>query len=294
MHTAALRLLAMEGDLREAIRLGQLRLHYQPTVHLQTGRMVGVEALLRWDHPSRGLLLPQELIEVAERRNLIGSIGTWVLETACAQAGEWVRRFGAGAPTVAVNISSRQLGDQGLSQQVHRLLRQAGVPPEKLCLEITESQVISVGSSATTDLHALSDSGVAIAVDDFGTGFAGFDYLRRLPVNTIKIDKSYVAGLGIDQTDSAIVASVVTLATSLGLGTVAEGIETEEQRQALQALGCSLGQGWLWYPALPAPEVEHLLELAEADPVECDVGAPKSHHSGAMGPLASPSTVRKT
>jgi diguanylate cyclase (GGDEF)-like protein/PAS domain S-box-containing protein len=266
MHTAALRTLALEGDLREAIRLGQLRLHYQPTLDLRTSRMVGVEALLRWDHPSRGLLLPQELIEVAERRNLIGPIGSWVLETACAQAGAWVRSFGADAPVVAVNISSRQLGDQELSCRVQRLLRQAGLLPEKLCLEITESQFVSVGSAATDDLRALSDAGVTIAVDDFGTGFSGFDYLRRLPVNTIKIDKSYIDGLGLDQTDSAIVASVVTLAHNLGLVTIAEGIETTEQHRALQRLGCNLGQGWLWHPALPVEGVERLLEAGLALP----------------------------
>jgi diguanylate cyclase (GGDEF)-like protein/PAS domain S-box-containing protein len=259
MHTAALRMLALEGDLREAIRLGQLRLHYQPIFDLQANRMVGVEALLRWDHPHRGLLLPQELIEVAERRNLIGPIGNWVLETACAQAGRWTHRYGADAPLVAVNVSSRQLADQELSQQVRKLLREAELPPDRLCLEITESQFISVGSSATTDLRVLSDVGVAIAVDDFGTGFAGFDYLRRLPVNTIKIDKSYIDGLGVDQTDSAIVASVVTLARSLGLIAVAEGIESAEQHHALQQLGCPQGQGWLWHPALPAEEVERLI-----------------------------------
>jgi diguanylate cyclase (GGDEF)-like protein/PAS domain S-box-containing protein len=284
MHTAAMQMLSLEEDLRDAIRLGQLRLHYQPTLDLQSRRMVGVEALLRWDHPSRGLLLPQELIEVAERRNLIGSIGTWVLETACAQAGAWVGRFGAQAPVVAVNISTRQLGDQELPRQVHRLLQQADLPPDKLCLEITESQFISVGSSATADLRQLSDSGIAIAVDDFGTGFAGFDYLRRLPVNTLKIDKSYVSGLGRDQTDSAIVASVVTLARSLGLLAIAEGIETADQYSALQRLGCPLGQGWLWHPALPAPEVERLIELGD-----CVNGSP----AGGGDPDGAPPQVTR-
>jgi diguanylate cyclase (GGDEF)-like protein/PAS domain S-box-containing protein len=264
LHTAAMRILALEADLREAIRLGQLRLYYQPTVDLRTGRMVAVEALLRWDHPTRGLVLPQELIEVAERRNLICAVGTWVLQTACAQAGAWVHRFGDRAPLVAVNVSSGQLGGDGLSPQIRELLQDTGLPPDKLCLEITERQFISVGSSATTDLRILSDSGIAIAVDDFGTGFSGFDYLRRLPVNTLKIDKSYVGGLGRDQTDSAIVASVVTLAHNLDLTTIAEGIETPEQHRALQQLGCPLGQGWLWHPALRAERVEQLIEAGQA------------------------------
>jgi diguanylate cyclase (GGDEF)-like protein/PAS domain S-box-containing protein len=257
-HTAAHRMLALEGEVREAVRFGQLRLHYQPAFDLQTRRMVGVEALLRWHHPSRGLLLPQELIEVAERRNLIVPIGRWVLQTACSQAAAWTRRLGPDAPVVAVNISSRQLGDR-LHHEVRRLLRRYGLPPEKLCLELTESQVLSVGSSATADLSELSQTGVAIAVDDFGTGFSGFDYLRRLPVHTIKIDKSYVDGLGHDETDSAIVASVITLARSLDLVAVAEGIETVEQYHLLRDLGCPVGQGWLWYPALPAAQLEGLI-----------------------------------
>jgi diguanylate cyclase (GGDEF)-like protein/PAS domain S-box-containing protein len=260
VHTAAARMLSLEADLREAFRLGQLRIFYQPTFDLQTERMVGVEALLRWQHPERGLLLPQELVRVAERRNLIGPIGAWVLRTACEQAGSWVGRFGDRAPVVSVNISSRQLGGQGLTEQVQQLLEHAQLPAEKLCLEITESQFVSVGSAASTDLHTLAGTGVSIAIDDFGTGFAGFDYLRRLPVDVIKIDRSYVEGLGTDPTTSAIVASMVTLAHNLGLDTVAEGIETQEQREELQRLGCTTGQGWLWHPALPAGEVELLLD----------------------------------
>jgi diguanylate cyclase (GGDEF)-like protein/PAS domain S-box-containing protein len=259
VHTPAATMLALEADLREAIRLGQLRIFYQPTFDLQTARMVGVEALLRWEHPERGLLLPQELIRVAERRNLIGPIGIWVLRTACEQAGKWVQRFGDEAPVVSVNISSRQLGGQGLTDQVQQILEQLGLPPRKLCLEITESQFVSVGTAATTDLRTLAAAGIAIAVDDFGTGFAGFDYLRRLPVNTIKIDKSYVDGVGVDPTDSAIVAGVVTLAHSLGLDTVAEGIETDAQRIELRRLGCTTGQGWFWHPALPPEEVDLLI-----------------------------------
>jgi diguanylate cyclase (GGDEF)-like protein len=259
VHTAAVEMLSLEAELREALRLNQFRLFYQPMFDLQATRMVGVEALLRWQHPTRGLLPPQELIHAAERRNLIGSIGSWVLQTACRQAAAWVHQHGRAAPVVAVNISSRQLGDQGLAQQVQHLLRDTGLRPEQLCLEITESQLISVDPSATADLRILTGSGVGVAVDDFGTGFAGFDYLRRLPVTTVKIDKSYVQGLGTDRADTAIVAGVITLAHNLDLETVAEGIETDAQRDRLQQLGCTTGQGWLWHPALPPEQVDELI-----------------------------------
>jgi diguanylate cyclase (GGDEF)-like protein len=264
-HTAAPQVLALEAELREAIRAHQLRVYYQPTIDLERTRMVGVEALLRWQHPARGLVLPQELIHVAERRNLIAVIGSWVLQTACRQAGEWVHRFGAAAPALAVNVSSRQLGGQGLTQQVQQLLQDVGLPPEYLCLEITESQFVSVDSAATADLLTLEGEGVGIAVDDFGTGFAGFDYLRRLPVTTIKIDKSYVQGLGTDRADTAITAGVITLARNLGLRTVAEGIETDDQYDRLRHLKCTDGQGWLWYPALPAEQVEQLIRSQQTD-----------------------------
>jgi diguanylate cyclase (GGDEF)-like protein/PAS domain S-box-containing protein len=277
VHTTALRMLALEANLREAVRLGQLRLHYQPTFDLRTGLMVGVEALLRWEHPSRGLLLPKELIEVAERRNLIGSIGTWVLRTACAQASAWIRRFGSRAPVVAVNISTRQLGEQELSRQVRQLLADNDLPPDRLCLEITESQFISVGSSAINN-RTLSRP-ASRSPSTTGTGFSGFDYLRRLPVDTLKIDKSYVDGLGHDQTDTAIVASIVALAHNLGLITIAEGIETPVQRDTLREHGCSVGQGWLWHPALPAQELEHLLEARQVNDDDCDPGAPAERDS---------------
>jgi diguanylate cyclase (GGDEF)-like protein len=264
-RATAIQVLTLEAELREAIRTHQLRVYYQPTIDLERTRMVGVEALLRWQHPARGLVLPQELIHVAERRNLIGAIGNWVLKTACRQAGDWVHQFGDAAPAVAVNVSSRQLGGQGLTQLVQQLLQDVGLPPEYLCLEITESQFVSVDSAAAADLLTLEGEGVGIAVDDFGTGFAGFDYLRRLPVTTIKIDKSYVQGLGTDRADTAITAGVIALARSLGLRTVAEGIETDDQRDRLHRLKCTDGQGWLWYPALPADRVEQLICSQQAE-----------------------------
>ena len=257
-HTAATRMLSVETELREAMQTDQLRVHYQPTIDLRTMRIVGVEALLRWQHPQRGLLPPKELIEVAERRGLIGEIGSWVLQTACRQAVAWHRQFGDEAPWVAVNVSSRQLGGQGIAAEVKRILA-AGLAPEHLRIEITESQFVSVDSEAIADLLSIRGEGVGIAVDDFGTGFAGFDYLRRLPVTSLKIDQSFVQGLGTDRTDTAIVAAVITLANNLGLDTIAEGVETVEQRDQIYDLGCANGQGWLWHKAMPADQVDQLI-----------------------------------
>jgi len=258
-QASATRMLSLETEVRNALRADEFRLHYQPTVDLATSRIVGVEALLRWQHPQRGLLLPQEVIEVAERRNLIGEIGSWVLQTASRQAALWHRQFGDQAPWVAVNVSSRQLGGQGLVTEVEEILA-GGLAPHSLRLEITESQFVSVDSEATADLISIRGDGVGIAVDDFGTGFAGFDYLRRLPVASLKIDQSFVRGLGSDRTDTAIVAAVITLANNLGLETIAEGVETVEQRDQVTALGCTSGQGWLWHKAMPADQIDQLID----------------------------------
>ena len=259
LHAAAVRVLTIENQLRKALACDQLRVYYQPIYDLRTGGMVAVEALLRWQHPDRGLLLPGEFLDVAEQRGLIGQIGSWVLDTSCTQASTWARRYGQDAPHVAVNVSSHQLGNHGLSNMVHAMLAAAALPPDRLCLEITESQLVSVGTSAVSDLRTLSEAGVRIAVDDFGTGYAGFDYLRRLPVHELKIDTSFVAGLNVDPTDTAITAGVIALGHNLGLPLVAEGIETTDQHQKLRDLGCPWGQGWLWSKALPPEEIDRKL-----------------------------------
>lgn len=263
LQAAAMRMLTLEGELRAAIESRELVLHYQPVLDLRTGRIVAVEALVRWSHPTKGLLPPSQFLDVAEQRNLIQPIGAWVLRTACAQAAEWRACYGAAAPVTAVNVSSRQLGNQGLTRQVHEALRTSGLPPDRLCLEITESQLLAIGTSVTTDLRTLADLGVLLAVDDFGTGYAGMGYLRRLPVHELKIDKSFVEGLGVDATDTAITTSMVALGLSLGLTVVAEGIETPEQLQRLRELDCTWGQGWLWHRAL-TPEALGQLLAAQA------------------------------
>jgi diguanylate cyclase (GGDEF)-like protein/PAS domain S-box-containing protein len=259
LHAAATRVLSLEAGLRRALQRQELALYYQPLIDLQTGAIVATEALLRWQHPEHGLILPGEFIDVAEQRGLIGDIGTWVLRTACAQAAGWHQQHGAGAPSVAVNVSSRQLNDQSMSNQVSEILGAFLLPADHLCLEITESQLLAATPRSATDLATLSERGVRIAVDDFGTGHAGFDYLRRLPVNELKIDRSFIDGTGTDPTDTAVTAAVVALGLNLGLTVVAEGIETPQQLQTLRDMGCTWGQGWLWHRALPAEDIRTLL-----------------------------------
>jgi len=265
LHAAAIRVLSVEAELRRAIEQQELRVHYQPLVDLHTGAIIAVEALVRWQHPQRGLLLPDGFVDVAEQRGLIGEIGRWVLRTACDQAGTWHRQYGDRSPAMSVNVSSRQLGNQGLHRQVDAALAASALPVEKLILELTESQLLNVGTSATTDLRTLSERGVKIAVDDFGTGYAGFDYLRRLPVDEIKIDKSFTQTLNTDRTGSAITAGIVALGLGLGLTVVAEGIETAEQQLLLRDMGCTWGQGWLWHHALPADEIHALIAQSARD-----------------------------
>jgi diguanylate cyclase (GGDEF)-like protein/PAS domain S-box-containing protein len=265
LHAAAIRVLSVEAELRRAMEQQELRVHYQPLVDLHTGAIIAVEALVRWQHPQRGLLLPDGFVDVAEQRGLIGEIGRWVLRTACDQAGTWHRQYGDRAPAMSVNVSSRQLGNQGLHRQVDAALAASALPVEKLILELTESQLLNVGTSATTDLRTLSERGVKIAVDDFGTGYAGFEYLRRLPVDEIKIDKSFTQTLNTDRTGSAITAGIVALGLGLGLTVVAEGIETAEQQLLLRDMGCTWGQGWLWHHALPADEIHALIAQSARD-----------------------------
>ncbi len=260
LHTAALRVLTVENELRHALVGDQLRIHYQPIYELRSRRLVAVEALLRWQHPARDLVLPAEFLDVAEQRGLMVPIGDLVLAEACRQAAGWLVRFGESAPVVCVNVSSRQLGVPGLSRTVKEVLSATGLPADHLCLEITETQLLSIGTAGVKDLDGLAGSGVRLAVDDFGTGFAGFQYLRRLPVHELKIDRSFVAGVGVDETDSAIVTSMIALGGSLGLTVVAEGIETPEQVAALTRLGCTWGQGWLWAQAVAPGRVDGLID----------------------------------
>jgi diguanylate cyclase (GGDEF)-like protein/PAS domain S-box-containing protein len=258
--------LATEQALRTALRRGQLRLHYQPSVDLESGEVVAIEALIRWAHPERGLVPPAEFIPVAEETGLIVEIGEWVLREACARLAGWWRE-GAVPPhvRVAVNVSARQLSQPQLPETVRAALADTGLDPSGLCLEITESAVIQDAAVALENVNAIKRQGVFIALDDFGVGFSSLSQIRALPpVDVIKIDRSFTAGLGTNDSDAAVVAAVLSLAHSLGLTAVAEGVETQDQLGLLRGLGCDVGQGFYFARPQSADEIEHAMRAASA------------------------------
>jgi EAL domain-containing protein (putative c-di-GMP-specific phosphodiesterase class I) len=262
--------LATEQALRVALRDGQLRLHYQPEIDLATGRITAVEALVRWQHPERGLVPPGEFIPVAEESGLIVSMGEWVLREACSQLAAW-RSAGTvdSEMRVAVNVSARQLTHPDLPRLVAAALESTGLDPTALCLEITESAVIADTKVALTNLRTIKQQGVHVALDDFGVGFSSLSQIRELPpVDVIKVDRSFTAGLGEHDSDGAVVKAVLSLARSLGLTAVAEGVETEHQLGLLRELGCDVGQGFYFARPQPPGEIERVLTAGPGSPVE--------------------------
>ena len=262
MRASALDRLEIEGALRRALDRRELRVHYQPIVDLGTGGIVGVEALVRWEHHNRGLLAPGEFIGVAEDTGLIVPIGAWVLQAACRQVQRWRAdgivddRF-----ELTVNLSGRQLGHPDLVEQVARALDETGFPADRLELEITESVLMDDVEASIATLTALRDLGVRLLVDDFGTGYSSLSYLRRFPVDGLKVDRSFVDGLGREAEDSAIVAAVITLAHTLGLVAVAEGVEDQGHLDELRSLGCDLAQGfWFARPQTPEATADRLAD----------------------------------
>jgi diguanylate cyclase len=244
-----------EHALHHATVSGQLRLHYQPIVELAAGRAVGAEALLRWEHPERGLLAPDQFLAVAEDTGQILEIGRWVLDEACRQARSW-RDEGIVDEewTMWVNISPVQLEQPNATDIVTAALQAHGLPPASLGLEITETAIIRDAEATVVDLHRLKGLGVRFAIDDFGTGFSSLSWLRRCPVDQLKIDSSFVRGVGSDPEDTAIVESCIALARALGYVAVAEGVESEEQAAVLRQMGCTLGQGIHLAPPRPAED----------------------------------------
>jgi EAL domain-containing protein (putative c-di-GMP-specific phosphodiesterase class I) len=260
MRERAVERLDLEGGLRHALERGELRVLYQPQVELATGRIFGAEALLRWQHPDRGLVVPPLFIPIAEQTGLIVPIGAWVLEEACRQAAAWAG--GDRELTMSVNVSPRQLADEGFESAVEYALAASGLEPRLLCLEITESAVMADPDAATAALERLKRLGVRLAIDDFGVGYSSLSQLKTLlPVDTIKIDKSFVDGVLGEGEDQAIVDAVLRLAEGLGLAAVAEGVETRDQVDALLGMGCRLSQGFHFArPQTPA-DLERLLAL---------------------------------
>ncbi len=259
MRAAVLARLERETALRGAAERGELRLRYQPTVELATGRVVGAEALARWEHPTEGLLHPAEFIRLAEETGLIVPLGRWVLREACHQARQWQDHRRGGAPLVSVNLSARQLREAGFVAEVAEALEASGLDPECLELEITESTAMRATPEVLRALRDLRKLRVRLAIDDFGTGFSSLSRLRQLPVDVLKVDRSFVAGLGRDTGSLAIVRAVVALAHDLGLVVTAEGVETAEQGAMLCALGVDLGQGFHFARPLPGEALGELL-----------------------------------
>ncbi len=251
--------LEMEAALREAIDKNELTLHYQPIVSLRTGSVYGVEALIRWDHPHYGHLLPQHFIPLAEETGLIVRMGGWVMRQACTQVQQWKKDHPEIPLSISVNISGRQLQGTGITQEIREALEQTGVDPSAVVLEITESVLMQQTESVLERLRQLKALGVRLAIDDFGTGYSSLSYLQRFPIDILKIAKPFVdeVGAGVDR--SALARAIVGLGETLRLRTIAEGIELGEQRAALIQLGCELGQGHLFAPALPAEAIDQIL-----------------------------------
>ena len=249
--------LSLENELRRAAEMEEFQVYYQPMVSISTGEVVGFEALLRWEHPERGLLLPDSFISLAEETGLIVPIGRWVLQEACRQAREWGEArdpSGLRSPTLSVNLSGLQFHYPGLAREVSYVLDQSALEPDALMLEITESVAMEDAEPAMQSLWKLKSLGVKLAIDDFGTGYSSLSYLRSFPVDRLKIDRSFVEALGHSPGDNTIVAGMIGLSQGLGIEVVAEGVETDEQLRQLRRLGCDIVQGNKFWKPLPAEE----------------------------------------
>jgi diguanylate cyclase (GGDEF)-like protein len=256
MHEAATARLDDQLGLRRALERGELRAHYQPIMDLASGSVLGMEALIRWEHPERGLIPPDQFIPLAEETGLILPIGAWVLDHSLRQLRAWQEEFpGAADLWMAVNISPRQLLDPDLTHKIARSLRDTGLDASSLHLEITETAIMNSLDRSTATLEALRSLGVQLIIDDFGTGYSSLARLKRLPVTALKIDRTFVDGLGMDSSDLSIVDAIANLARSLNLDVIAEGVETREQLEILHTLGANMGQGYLWSRAMPADEI---------------------------------------
>lgn len=258
MNSRALETLTITNGLRQAVERDQLLLYYQPRVDARSGVVTGVEALLRWRHPELGLLDPLRFIRHAEDIGMIEPIGYWVLETACARARAW-DSVGIAPVPMAVNLSTRQFRAPNLVENVADILRRTGIDPRRLELEITESVLMQQPQAAEMVLERLHEMGVTIAIDDFGTGYSSLSYLKRFPIDYLKIDKSFIDGLPADNNDRVITGAIISLARNLNVKVVAEGVETEEQKNFLAGLGCDELQGFLFARPVPAEEIEPLL-----------------------------------
>src|SRR6478672_1483335 len=260
MRAGAMRRLEVERELRHALDRDELALFYQPVVNLRSGAITGLEALVRWRHPERGTLDPADFVSIAEDSGLIEPIGRWVQERACRQALEWHQLQPDSRPfDVAVNLSARQVAHRDLPATVEEIIARTGLDPQHLRLEITESVLVEESATAISSLHALNELGVRLVLDDFGTGYSSLAYLNRFPFHALKIDRSFVDALGIEQEATAIVEAIIGMARALSLEVIAEGVESEVQLAELQRLGCDYAQGHLFHAAMPEREVSRLI-----------------------------------
>lgn len=252
--------LALENSLRRALERDQLVLYYQSKIDLKTGRIVGAEALMRWQHPDMGLVLPTQFIALAEETGLINSIGNWALYEVCRQNQAW-QNAKLRPITIAVNLSARQFDDDALYDTVADALTVSGLDPIWLELEITESLIMRNADQTVNVLQRFSDLGLNISIDDFGTGYSSLSYLKCFPVDSLKVDRSFIRGTPQDADDSAITRAIIAMSHSLGLKVIAEGVETEEQLEFLRALECDQVQGYIFSEPLTADEFADLLRI---------------------------------
>jgi diguanylate cyclase (GGDEF)-like protein/PAS domain S-box-containing protein len=260
MGTTLLFRLELETDLRHAVERNELELNFQPEIDLHTSRIVATEALVRWNHPRFGYISPAEFIPMAEETGLIVEIGEWVLRSACAQAVRWRQEFPDLELLMSVNLSVRQYLHPGISDEIAEALKETGLPPDKLRLEITETILMDEKESSRTTLERLHELGVQLALDDFGSGYSSLGYLKRLPVGTLKIDQIFIKGLGRDPHDAAIVETIATLGHKIGMSVTAEGVETRQQAAAVKQLGCDHAQGFIFSEPVTAAKLSELLQ----------------------------------
>jgi diguanylate cyclase (GGDEF)-like protein len=264
MHTEAVNRLQMETDLRRAIERQELEVYYQPIVEIDSQQIKGFEALLRWHHPTLGMVSPVEFIPVAEETGLIIKLGWWALRQACQQMKIWQQQQGCQSMAISVNLSCKQFLQSDLLEQIECALNETGLEPQYLKLEITESLFISHSESTRFKLRRLRNQGIHLSIDDFGTGYSSLSYLQRFPISTLKIDRSFIHHLGTNSDNSAIVEAITVLAHKLGMSVIAEGVETLEQMNYLQAIGCEQVQGYLFSPPIAAYQVGALLKSKES------------------------------
>jgi EAL domain-containing protein (putative c-di-GMP-specific phosphodiesterase class I) len=266
MNRQAVERQCLEGSLRHAVERGEFLLHYQPKVNLFTGQIIGAEALIRWQHPDRGLVSPAQFVPIAEDCGLILPIGRWVLREACKQAREWQD---AGLPfkRVSVNVSATEFRAKTFLEDVGTIIRETGLEARYLDLELTEGVLMQNAKSTASVLQELKSMGVHLAVDDFGTGYSSLSYLRQFPIDVLKIDQSFVRQISDDPNDSAIVRAIIDMGKNLKQRVIAEGIETQEQLALLQSWRCAEGQGYLFSRPVPAAQFAQLLQLGITETV---------------------------